>query len=70
MAVLYKCDKCNKNTIEVLQIFLAYERTEEEIKELVKNSRIPISYDDMRLKSIVKRDFEVCKKCYEEIKKI
>ncbi len=62
---LYKCDKCGEQIgeDEVIKCGVAYERTPEEIKELLKIALKGTPYELMRFKSVVFKILDHCKKC-------
>lgn len=62
---LYKCDKCGEHVGEdkIISGCVMYQRTPEEIKELLKTALKGTSYEMMKAKSVVVKPFDHCKKC-------
>ena len=69
MSRVYECDICKENTTDPFWAKVAYERTQEEVTNLLAmNDRTEAARDEMREASIVAKEFDLCEKCHRELK--
>lgn len=70
MSRLYQCNKCGENTVEPLRVKIVFERTPEEIKELMAAQNMPLGSEHIvKQASIVEKHLDLCRKCYDKFKK-
>jgi len=68
MAKLYSCDYCKKSVTEPLRVKIIFERTPEEIKELMAAQNMPLGSEHIvKQASIVERHLDLCRMCYDKL---
>ena len=64
---LYECDICKKTTTEPLRVRITFERTPEEIKELMAAQDMPLGSEHIiKQASMVNKHLDFCRKCYDK----
>ena len=72
MSSLHLCDKCKKQITEaeVLLIRVDYVRTPEEIDQLMQSPMFKDCFPaEVKSRSAIRKDMEVCRDCYNQFKK-
>jgi len=67
---MYKCDKCGEviGENEVLKARIGYDRTPEEIDQLMEKYRGNTRQEIIKY-SRVQKELDLCKECYDKLKK-
>ena len=64
---LYECDICKKATTEPLRVRITFERSPEEIKELMAAQDMPLNTEHIiKQASMVNKHLDMCRKCYDK----
>ena len=68
---LYQCDKCKKQTTDPLMVCIMFDRSPEEVTELMAANNFPATEEareKMKDGSVVTKDLDLCRDCYDKLK--
>jgi hypothetical protein len=70
VAKLYSCDKCGASISGPLRVKIVFERTPEEIQQLMAAQNMPLGTEHIvKQASLVQKNLDLCHKCYGKFKK-